>query len=323
MATIIRAGSSSGGGGDCATPAFLTASLAALRVALETDLNNLQSALETAITTGNDDLLTAIESDLTTLGSAILTAISNSQTAIQNDVAAVKSDTAAIKLKTDNLPASPASQTKLDTVEGLASGANGFAAIKTDTAAIKAKTDNLPASPASQTKLDTVEGLASGSSGFVAIKGDTAAIKAKTDNLPADPSSAATLAASFAALTPAGAPATGTSEQTTGVSSTFSAYSQLVASLTKACPGVIHFNGSLLNNTGGATKSIIQFATGGAGSEVVFAHAKVLVPASGYAEFTVVSHKTIAAGTRVSYRSYVEAATGGTLAIGFNIPQVA
>jgi len=63
----------------------------------------------------------------------------------------------AVKLKTDGLPADPASES---------------GAIKTETAAIKAKTDGLPADPASESG---------------AIKTETALIKAKTDGLPADP----------------------------------------------------------------------------------------------------------------------------------------
>lgn len=84
----------------------------------------------------------------------------------------------AIKAKTDNLPANPASQTKLDTLHdtripgvvqpqtgdsfarlGAPAGASisaDIAAVKSDTAGIKSKTDALPANPASQTKLDTL-----------------------------------------------------------------------------------------------------------------------------------------------------------------------
>ncbi len=59
------------------------------------------------------------------------------------DVAAVKTETAAIKLKTDNLPATPASQGDVTTVGS-------------SVTAIKAKTDNLPATPAAQSDVTTV-----------------------------------------------------------------------------------------------------------------------------------------------------------------------
>lgn len=56
---------------------------------------------------------------------------------------AVDTELGTIGSKTTNLPANPASQTKLDTVETLASGVSGFAALKTDTAAVKVVTDKL------------------------------------------------------------------------------------------------------------------------------------------------------------------------------------
>lgn len=57
--------------------------------------------------------------------------------------ASMSADIAQVKAKTDLLPASPAAQGKLDTVESLASGVNGFAAIKAQVAAIEADTQDL------------------------------------------------------------------------------------------------------------------------------------------------------------------------------------
>jgi hypothetical protein len=71
---------------------------------------------------------------------------------VSADVAAVKADTAAVKLKTDNLPANPASQTNLDVAVSTRMAAGSFvapdnatiASTAADVIAIKAQTDTLP-----------------------------------------------------------------------------------------------------------------------------------------------------------------------------------
>lgn len=59
----------------------------------------------------------AAQSDVTTVGTAVAavsTKLGTPAASVSADVAAVKADTAAVKVKTDNLPANPASQTNLD-----------------------------------------------------------------------------------------------------------------------------------------------------------------------------------------------------------------
>ena len=110
----------------------------------------------------------------------------------------------AIKLKTDNIPAAPATEAKQDTIIGYIDTevAAILAAVDTEVAAIKAKTDNLPASPANEATLTTIAGYID--TEVAAILADTNelqtdltnggrldllidAIKAKTDVIPASP----------------------------------------------------------------------------------------------------------------------------------------
>ena len=83
----------------------------------------------------------------------------------------------AIKLKTDNLPADPASETNVDANE------TKIDIIDTVVDAIKVKTDALPADPASETNVDANEAK------IDIVDANVDAIKLKTDNLPADPAS--------------------------------------------------------------------------------------------------------------------------------------
>jgi hypothetical protein len=100
-----------------------------------------------------------------------------------NQTSPDNADIAAIKVKTDNLPADPASNTQVNT--RLAAAAY-TAPDNADILLIKAKTDNLPADPASNMQVNTR--LASAA--YTAPdNADILLIKAKTDNLPVDPAS--------------------------------------------------------------------------------------------------------------------------------------
>jgi hypothetical protein len=97
-----------------------------------------------------------------------------SSRATQTSVDAVKADTAAIKLKTDTLPASPASETT--------------------SLAIKAKTDNLPVDPADESNTQAR---------FTTLDAAVAAVAAKTNNLPVDPADNSDILGAIAAIPPA------------------------------------------------------------------------------------------------------------------------
>jgi len=101
------------------------------------------------------------------------------------DLPAVKTDTAAIKLKTDLIPAIPASQGDVTAVGTVVSNIHDtdLPAVKTDTAAIKLKTDLIPAIPASQGDVTSVGSL------VTTVDGVVDAIKLKTDLIPAIPAS--------------------------------------------------------------------------------------------------------------------------------------
>ena len=174
-----------------------------------------ESLLEAAITAATSPLATT--ADLATVD-GILDDIHGT------DLPAVKTDTAAIKAKTDNLPATPADDTSIDTQLATIAGyldtevAAILAAVDTEIAAIKAKTDQLAFTVANQvdanalsggggldaagvrsavglasanldTQLTTMDGILDDIHGtdLPAVKTDTAAIKAKTDNLPTAP----------------------------------------------------------------------------------------------------------------------------------------
>jgi len=113
----------------------------------------------------------------------VLTAASVNQTG--DSYAKVDTEIAAIKAKTDLIPASPAQEGTLSTIEGKVDG-------------IKAKTDLIPASPAQEGTLSTIEGKVdsvladtnmlqvdwvNGGRLDLLIDG----IKAKTDLIPASP----------------------------------------------------------------------------------------------------------------------------------------
>jgi hypothetical protein len=111
--------------------------------------------------------------------------------------APANSDIAAIKAKTDNLPASPASEASVTARPTLAQiEASTVLAKEATSSGIKAKTDNLPADPASET---TVLTRLAASSYVAPANSDIAAIKAKTDNLPADPASQTNVSSRLAA----------------------------------------------------------------------------------------------------------------------------
>ena len=94
----------------------------------------------------------------------------------------------AIKLKTDALPADPASETNVDANE------TKIDAVKGDTAAIKLKTDALPADPASESNVDANEAK------IDIVDTVVDAIKLKTDALPVDPASETNVDANEAKL---------------------------------------------------------------------------------------------------------------------------
>lgn len=89
---------------------------------------------------------------------------------------------AAVKLKTDNLPADPASNTQINTRLATA----GYTAPdNAGITAIKAKTDNLPTDPADESMLEAAIATRMAGSAYTAPdNAGIAAIKAKTDNLP-------------------------------------------------------------------------------------------------------------------------------------------
>lgn len=125
---------------------------------------------------------------------------------VSADVAAVKSDTGSIKTKTDNLPAAPAAQAKLDEIHDnrltslratnldnldatISSRLSSASYVAPDNSGIA---DAAAAAESADTKLGTPAGV-SVSADIAAVKSDTGAIKAKTDNLPASPAAQAKL----------------------------------------------------------------------------------------------------------------------------------
>lgn len=171
------------------------------------------------------------------------------------------------------------------------------------------------------------------------------AIKAKTDNLPSDPADQSILAglitavddlldtempavtASLAAAVGGSNNATGTSQQTSGTGGlgSFSAYTQIIASTTKASP-FQSFAVSVRNGNAAGDKVLVQVAIGGSGSEVVIAQALFILTSnavSGEGLLTINSKQQIPAGTRLAYRSSCEGATGADVGIAWTVGQVA
>ena len=93
------------------------------------------------------------------------------QTQILSDLAAVDTVVDAVKVKTDNLPADPASETNVNANE------TKIDIVDTVVDAIKLKTDALPADPASETNVNANE------TKIDAIKSETVLIKAETDKI--------------------------------------------------------------------------------------------------------------------------------------------
>ena len=96
---------------------------------------------------------------------------------LATDVATVDTVVDAIKLKTDNIPASPATEAKQDTIIGY---------IDTEVSAIKAKTDNLPSSPAAVSDIPTAAAIRTeidnNSTQLAAIVADTNELQTNQDN---------------------------------------------------------------------------------------------------------------------------------------------
>lgn len=133
--------------------------------------------------------------------------------------------------------------------------------------------------------------------------------------------------ATLAAATAPSNTLTGTSQQTSGTGglSSFSAYTQIISSTTKASP-FSHFGVSVRNGNNAADKILVQVAVGGSGSERVIGQALFLVPANsldGHGCLPIEIKEQIPAGTRVSYRSSCEGATGATIALSWAVSQVA
>jgi hypothetical protein len=135
----------------------------------------LQSGLATAAALATvstkidtvDDLLDTEMPAVTASLAALTTAVGVVDDLLDTEVAAIKADTAAIKLKTDNLPAAPASTGDVTTV-----GAAVAALVAPDNAgitAIQAKTDQLAFTSGSvNANMESVNGVAltgDGSSG--------------------------------------------------------------------------------------------------------------------------------------------------------------
>lgn len=179
----------------------------------------------------------------------------------------------------------------------------------------------------------------------MSVAADVAAIEAKTNNLPSDPADQSILAglitavddlldtempavtASLAAAVGGSNNATGTSQQTSGTGGlgSFSAYTQIIASTTKASP-FQSFAVSVRNGNNANDKILVQVAIGGAGNEVVIGQALFLALAndrSGDGQVTINSKQQIPAGTRLSYRSSCEGATGADVGVAWTIGQVA
>lgn len=163
-----------------------------------------------------------------------------------------------------------------------------------------------------------------------------------TENLPTDPADQSliesaitacqnalttllnTIISTLAAATAPSNTLTGTSQQTSGTGglSSFSAYTQIIASTTKASP-FSHFGVSVRNGNASSDKILVQVAVGGSGSERVIGNALFLVEASGHGYLPVEIKEQIPAGTRVSYRSSCEGAAGATVAMAWAVSQVA
>lgn len=116
----------------------------------------------------------------------------------------------------------------------------------------------------------------------------------------------------------------GVANVSTGGSGSFSAYTQLIASTPKACPdkGAV-FSGSVLNGNSFQYLDIVQFALGGAGSEIVVAQAYLYTDAvAGAGYFTVTIPQGIPAGTRISIRSSSAGAMSDSVSLGYSIGQI-
>jgi hypothetical protein len=118
-------------------------------------------------------------------------AVTGVKGASNKDLSQVDTDVLAVKTKTDNLPATPASQSDVTSAVTSIKGASSkdLSQVDTDVLAVKSQTDNLPATPAAQADVTSAQAAIMGASSkdLTQVDTDVLAVKAKTDNLPAAP----------------------------------------------------------------------------------------------------------------------------------------